>query len=597
MRIPLYLAIPPIVAVMVSTSWLNPTRANSPNNSSQSLYISSKKSQEVWGKLFFHLENLKATAEETIRDQMMTEIQKAQTLQDMLEIKERYWELLGESDKQLLVEQYIKKSNNISIGRGFDKISATLNSINSLIDNGFDIEKLTEPKVVFGVLNNSELRALTDQGMNQFPVFFDTELLPSYDEQSWSDESTDLIILAGVLAARSSGSPKTSFWEKERQYFKIDIASASNISCKGNPNCLNMSAALAFEDYKFTEIELNIEKEIFINYYVIDPKDRRWFKGTFLKTLEPKLFTAGHGRHGLDREMVDEKYPKFPEFSDVTNFMGERVDVKVSEIFDDFLKKKPEPYETTAKLTGSNFFAELKVGEDQTQTITCLKPKEIIVKMERGRKSVNDVLRSLVHVSWNVTPDKINFGTGFYIQSDLVLTNYHVLRGSRVVNVKGYEEHAGGGKSFLGVVIGYDARRDLALLKVQKEIDAELVVPFHKSGRLDLGSEVLAFGHPKGLEFGVSKGIVSAIRDGSNLGLKRDPDVKYIQIDAAINKGNSGGPLLHLYGGTIIGVNTLGMSKDTWEGLNFAIHYDEINAFLRQQNVGVISPDGIANCL
>ena len=89
-----------------------------------------------------------------------------------------------------------------------------------------------------------------------------------------------------------------------------------------------------------------------------------------------------------------------------------------------------------------------------------------------------------------------------------------------------------------------------------------------------------ALGHPKGRKFSISQGIVSAIRkEGSVYNATGSDNVLFIQTDAAINKGNSGGPLF--LGNKVIGVNTQGLSKQKSEGMNFAVHYSEVLDFLK----------------
>ena len=131
-------------------------------------------------------------------------------------------------------------------------------------------------------------------------------------------------------------------------------------------------------------------------------------------------------------------------------------------------------------------------------------------------------------------------------------------------------------KNFSARLIKKDLSKDLALLKVNKRGKA---VRFF-NGQLEQGSEVEALGHPRGLKFSLSKGTVSAIRKyASTYDVLGTPNVLFIQTDAAINPGNSGGPLF--YKNKVVGVNTQGLSKNENEGLNFAVHFDEVKSFLK----------------
>ena len=162
-------------------------------------------------------------------------------------------------------------------------------------------------------------------------------------------------------------------------------------------------------------------------------------------------------------------------------------------------------------------------------------------------------------------------GAGFYVSSNLILTNFHVVENSLNITVESIN-----GKKSSATLIKKDLSKDLALLKVNKR--GKPVKFFN--GQLEQGSEVEALGHPRGLKFSLSKGTVSAIRKyASTYDVLATPNVLFIQTDAAINPGNSGGPLF--YKNKVVGVNTQGLSKSENEGLNFAVHFDEVKSFLK----------------
>ena len=97
--------------------------------------------------------------------------------------------------------------------------------------------------------------------------------------------------------------------------------------------------------------------------------------------------------------------------------------------------------------------------------------------------------------------------------------------------------------------------------------------------QLKQGEMVEALGHPKGRKFSLTKGWISAVRKESSVySATGQSDVLFIQTDAAINSGNSGGPLF--YKDKVVGVNTQGLHKDSTEGMNFAVHFSEVNQFL-----------------
>ncbi|MEO0668403.1 MAG: Do family serine endopeptidase [Pseudomonadota bacterium] len=142
-------------------------------------------------------------------------------------------------------------------------------------------------------------------------------------------------------------------------------------------------------------------------------------------------------------------------------------------------------------------------------------------------------------------------GSGFVISEDgYIVTNNHVIEGADEINIEFFN-----GDELTAELVGTDPNTDIALLKV--EADAPLpFVPFGDSDGARVGDWVVAMGNPLGQGFSVSAGIVSA----RNRALSGSYD-DYIQTDAAINRGNSGGPLFNM-DGQVIGVNTAILSPN-----------------------------------
>jgi serine protease Do len=137
-------------------------------------------------------------------------------------------------------------------------------------------------------------------------------------------------------------------------------------------------------------------------------------------------------------------------------------------------------------------------------------------------------------------------GSGIILSADgYVLTNQHVIEQAGEIEVQLMDD-----RKFPAKVVGRDARTDLALLKV--EASGLPMLPLGDSDKLEVGELVFAIGNPFGLEHSVSLGIVS--RKGRALGSAGAFD-DYIQTDASVNPGNSGGPLLNMRG-EVVGINT-----------------------------------------
>ena len=150
-------------------------------------------------------------------------------------------------------------------------------------------------------------------------------------------------------------------------------------------------------------------------------------------------------------------------------------------------------------------------------------------------------------------------GSGFIISEDgYVVTNNHVIDKAQDIEVV-LED----GKKYKADIIGKDAKTDLAVLKINPEKMLQAVV-FGNSDKLRIGDWVVAIGNPFGLGYTVTVGIVSA--KGRSLGLSSYDD--FIQTDASLNPGNSGGPLFNQMG-DVIGVNTAIVAGG--QGIGFAI--------------------------
>ncbi|MDX9695375.1 MAG: Do family serine endopeptidase [Bacteroidales bacterium] len=160
----------------------------------------------------------------------------------------------------------------------------------------------------------------------------------------------------------------------------------------------------------------------------------------------------------------------------------------------------------------------------------------------------------------------MSFGSGVIISDDgYIVTNYHVVEKSEQLEVILNDR-----RSFTAEIVGTDPNTDLALLKV-KETNLPFI-PFGNSDNVRIGEWVLAVGNPFNLTSTVTAGIVSAkARSITTAGERGFSPESYIQTDAAVNKGNSGGALVNL-GGELIGINSAILSPSgSYTGYSFAI--------------------------
>ena len=152
-------------------------------------------------------------------------------------------------------------------------------------------------------------------------------------------------------------------------------------------------------------------------------------------------------------------------------------------------------------------------------------------------------------------------GSGFIIdEKGIVITNNHVIQGADEIIVR-----VNGDKEFKAKVIGADPLSDIAVLQLDTK-EKFIPVKFGNSDKARIGDWVIAIGNPFGLGGTVTSGIISA--RNRSIGLTRYED--YIQTDASINSGNSGGPLFNM-NGDVIGINTAILGRNGSIGIGFSI--------------------------
>ena len=169
-----------------------------------------------------------------------------------------------------------------------------------------------------------------------------------------------------------------------------------------------------------------------------------------------------------------------------------------------------------------------------------------------------------------------SLGSGFIISSDgYILTNAHVVEAADEINVKLTDK-----REYKAKVIGSDKRTDIALIKI--EATGLPAVKFGDPNRLKVGEWVIAIGSPFGFENSVTAGIVSA----KGRSLPQENFVPFIQTDAAVNPGNSGGPLFNMRG-EVVGINSQIYSRTGgFMGLSFSIPIDVAYDIAQQLKTG-----------
>jgi serine protease Do len=170
-------------------------------------------------------------------------------------------------------------------------------------------------------------------------------------------------------------------------------------------------------------------------------------------------------------------------------------------------------------------------------------------------------------------PKQMSSGSGFFISpTGIVVTNNHVVEKADEIKVTLKD-----GREFKATVLGRDESTDLAVLKVDNPKNEKFTfVDFERQAKPRVGDWVITIGNPFGLGGTATAGIISAY--GRDLGDSSSTFVDYIQIDAPINRGNSGGPSFDIYG-RVVGVNTAIFSPSGGSvGIGFAIPADVVDS-------------------
>lgn len=321
-----------------------------------------------------------------------------------------------------------------------------------------------------------------------------------------------------------------------------------------------------YQPYPVTKAHMDIYKFATVNYYVVDKRRKQFFRDTF-DFSEKSFFTVCYALQDSDPERT-----KFLQESvleeDVVRYELEPAGVNLSDLLGQYASRPAE----------AKRYADMG---DVHRAFTADRSKAQQARRDEtyGYDKYADKRFDSVVVVRNTGT---GIGAGFYVTEDMVITNYHVVGESSYVQLRTFDE-----REVMGRVIARDARLDLAL--IQSDLRGKPVC-FYNKRELPLGESLEMIGHPYGLEFSVTRGVISSIREAPPINYTESASrVLYIQTDAASNGGNSGGPVF--YGNYVVGVHDWGIKKagaDTAaQGLNFSIHYSEVFNFLDSNSVRI----------
>jgi serine protease Do len=451
------------------------------------------------------------------------------------------------TSKTLLAEGQIEFPTQIQMDLPFEPVKAELDQVIETTDRiGSNIV------IVLDVAASKVSRRITAKSdeSSRFVSGQRSEHNPAYDVarskvfEAQSGLARARAQYTGSLAAAIINGIAIGMWQ--------DRFTAAQREMAGTPTTLQVDE---FKDYKYSYSDVTSTRALTANYYVIDKTTRRYYKGTFDVT-ESKSFRIAYNVHDKDpqRGSILGRYGKE---SDIESYEKAPMALAVSTLIEDYLKN-----EAQSKPLPDLVALRSEMLADKNKALTAYKDSQFTAKAVKDPRFDSVVV---------VNNPKGALGTGFFVAPDLVLTNFHVIEGVQFLEMKLHN-----GLETFGKVVKTDVRLDLALIRVQTR---GTPVNFFEGSTLELGATVDAIGHPKGLTFTVTRGVVSAVRKRQSIFGVGGKEVLFVQTDAAINPGNSGGPLF--LGDRLIGVNNNKMVAGS-EGLGFSIHYSEVKEFLKE---------------
>ena len=256
-------------------------------------------------------------------------------------------------------------------------------------------------------------------------------------------------------------------------------------------------------------------------------------------------------------------------FFSAATFGGVVALATVGQFFDSPARAFQRPFAAQREVLGQEgpAIVEIRTSQRPNRTFSSEEQTNIGVYEQTKRSVVNIDTSTVVNLRWlGRSEEKTGSGSGWVLdKTGHIVTNYHVVAGSDIVTVT-----FGEGEAVPAEVIGTSAQNDIAVLKVKVDPQRLFPVTIGDSKSLRVGQKIFAIGNPFGLERTMTVGIVSSL-DRSIKSKNGQAMRNIVQIDAALNQGNSGGPLLDSQG-DLVGMNTA-IASLTGEntGVGFAV--------------------------
>lgn len=313
-----------------------------------------------------------------------------------------------------------------------------------------------------------------------------------------------------------------------------------------------------YQNYNYRLVDINSNKVASFEFILVNLHQKQ-VKKSYVDIKDNEKFTIIYDVHQKDPNKND-LISDYSNEQEVSSWEKESLQFKLSNLIESKNVKniKNEKFVSISSILGS---------------ITSNKQKDKIKEVSKSNYK-SKVIADPRFDSIVVIKAAGSLGTGFYVTPDIILTAYHVVEKSSLVQLSYFDERQSTGR-----VLDHDIRLDLALIKAD-----QVGVPLEiYDGNVKLGSTVEAIGHPHQLAFTITRGIISALRKQPSVYTKKSAMVEFIQSDTPISPGNSGGPLL--LGDKVVGMADFGNVKKYAQNLNFSVSFNEINKFLVKNGI------------
>ncbi len=391
----------------------------------------------------------------------------------------------------------------------------------------FISDHIVEPNPEYEIARRQYQNAILEHQRNQAEL----------DSQSNNYNSSGYAIASALLSGLSSGISQSS------------VNSARDRLSNTSPT----TRRAVYSEYQFQTYRFKITKQSVVPTYLLDTQKKVYYS----KNIITDTSTTVKMQKGLRSDDENYSTSSFDNDDDIARFVKDSCKLSLDNIVSSFYTLNlATPYDSTMS------FLSHKTKSSKKQKVSTPSIK---------RKSFKTLIKSVVAIQDNGMD---TIGTGFFVRSNYVLTNRHVVNDNEIITLKMSDD-----TTVLGRVIDKHYDLDIALIKVDGSTGTP--ISFYSDNSLEAGDDVIAIGHPMGLEYTVTKGIVSAIRKKKDNEIPLSEPYLYIQTDVPINPGNSGGPLF--CNKKLVGMNTFKRIGKNVEGLGFAIHYKEIKRYLEKE--------------